>query len=127
MCYLSGHPDNFFLHSAQMEPWVQIPLVSQPITAPSIHHTRGQVGPLWTCRIIQGMSCGEAATISHLGLLLRCCLSKCQQRQPPPTSSPVKAGLDPVLQCHMDSAGLKPLLSHEWGLCKAVMRNLATT
>lgn len=97
MCYMSGH-SQFFppLCSGGNLGATPPPLVSHSLslllasTTLSLlwSLTRGRVGPLWTCRVIQGMSCGEAATISHLGLLLRCCLCKCQQRQPSPLLLP---------------------------------------
>lgn len=97
MCYMSGH-SQFFppLCSGGNLGATPPPLVSHSLslllasTTLSLlwSLTRGRVGPLWTCRVIQGMSCGEAAAISHLGLLLRCCLCKCQQRQLSPLLLP---------------------------------------
>lgn len=67
---------SFFLHFAQIETWVQHPpLVSHSLslllasTTLSLlwSLTRGRVGPLWTCRVIQERAVGKQPSSATLG------------------------------------------------------------
>ena len=139
MCCFAG-TCSCFPHSAQKQPWVQIPLsltanhCPQPllplpccgVTPQGRRSTWTLRVHTWECGVV--VSCGETASIRDLGCF--CCAAWVSTNNgsccPTNTGSPlyskvwiislVMATPDPLLHCDMEWAGKEHLLDLGWGI-----------
>ena len=123
-CAASADANMVSLHSAQMQPWIQVPFVPHswshlpaPITFTLLWScTAGQVGPAWTLGVHWSMSCDGPVAIRVLGCFwwaaweastMASAVQKLTLNQVASVSSgqaffPVVAVLDPMLHCNVE-------------------------